>query len=130
MYLFYLTVNGSKYLTKYLSLSRNMVGYLLALSQSNYLKYWFSIKSLEGCFSKNVCRSLEKFLKRNQDSSKVSNFRSNRPGGFLERGVLKICRIPMSKCDFSKVTLQLYWNHTSTWVFSCKFAAYFQYTFS
>ena len=26
--------------------------------------------------------------------------------------------------------LQLYWNHTSAWVFSCKFAAYFQDTFS
>ena len=28
------------------------------------------------------------------------------------------------KCDFNKVAKQLYWNHTSTWVFSCKFAAY------
>ena len=28
-----------------------------------------------------------------------------------------------------KVALQLYWNHTSAWVFSCKFAAYFQNTF-
>ena len=25
-------------------------------------------------------------------------------------------------------TLQLYWNHTLAWVFSCKFAAYFQNT--
>ena len=32
----------------------------------------------------------------------------------------------MSKCDFNKV----YLNHTSTWLFSCKFAAYFQNTFS
>ena len=39
-------------------------------------------------------------------------------------------RTPMSKCDFNKVVLQLYWNRTSTWVFSCKFAAYFQNTFS
>ena len=39
-------------------------------------------------------------------------------------------RIPTPKCDFNKVTLQLYWNHTSAWVFSCKFAAYFQNTFS
>ena len=35
----------------------------------------------------------------------------------------------MPKCDFNKVALQLYWNHTSAWVFSCKFAAYFQNTF-
>ena len=27
-------------------------------------------------------------------------------------------------------TKQLYWNHTSAWVFSCKFAIYFQNTFS
>ena len=36
----------------------------------------------------------------------------------------------MPKCDFNKVALQLYRNHTSAWVFSCKFAAYFQNTFS
>ena len=35
----------------------------------------------------------------------------------------------MLKCDFNKVTKQLYWTHTSAWVFSCKFAAYFQYNF-
>ena len=36
---------------------------------------------------------------------------------------------PMAKCDFNKVALQLYWNCTSAWVFSCKFAAFFQNTF-
>ena len=34
----------------------------------------------------------------------------------------------MPKRDFNRVTKQLYQNHTSTWVFSCKFAAYFQNT--
>ena len=38
-------------------------------------------------------------------------------------------RTPMPKCNFNKVALQLYWNRTSVWVFSCKFAAYFQNTF-
>ena len=38
-------------------------------------------------------------------------------------------RTPITKCDFNKVALQLYWNHTSAWVFSCKFAAFFQNTF-
>ena len=37
-------------------------------------------------------------------------------------------RTPRPKCDFTKVAKQLYWNHTSVWVFSCKFA-YFQNTF-
>ena len=36
----------------------------------------------------------------------------------------------MSKCDFNKVAKQLYWNQTSAWMFSCKFAAYFQDIFS
>ena len=34
-------------------------------------------------------------------------------------------RAPMPKCDFNKVAKQLYWNCTSAWAFSCKFAAYF-----
>ena len=36
----------------------------------------------------------------------------------------------MPKCDFNKVAKQLYWNCTSALVFFCKFAAYFQNTFS
>ena len=38
-------------------------------------------------------------------------------------------RIPILKCDFDKVAKQLYWNRTSAWVLSYKFAAYFQNTF-
>ena len=34
----------------------------------------------------------------------------------------------MPKGDFNKVALQLYWNRTSAWVLSCKFAAHFQNT--
>ena len=33
------------------------------------------------------------------------------------------------KCDFNKVVLQFYWNPTSVWVLSSKFAAYFQNVF-
>ena len=39
-------------------------------------------------------------------------------------------RSPMPKCDFSKVAKQLYWNRNSEWMFSCKFTAYFQNTFT
>ena len=42
----------------------------------------------------------------------LSPFRSSRSEVFLGKGVL-----------------QFYWNHTWTWVFSCKLAAYFQNTF-
>ena len=34
------------------------------------------------------------------------------------------------KCDFNKAAKQLYWIHILAWVFSCKFTAYFQNTFS
>ena len=58
-------------------------------------------------------------------------FRSSPSEVFLGKGVLKICSkfTPMSKWNFNKVALQLYWNRTSAQVFSCKFAVYFQNTF-
>ena len=34
-------------------------------------------------------------------------------------------RTPMPKCDFNKLVLQLYWNHTSAWVFPCEFSSEF-----
>ena len=34
----------------------------------------------------------------------------------------------MLKCDFKKVALELYWNHTSEWVSSYKFATYIKNT--
>ena len=36
----------------------------------------------------------------------------------------------MQKFDFDKAALQLYLSRTLAWVFFCKFAAYFQNTFS
>ena len=36
---------------------------------------------------------------------------------------------PMPKCDFDRVALQLYRNHTSTWVLSCEFTSYFEKIF-
>ena len=57
----------------------------------------------------------------------------------LTRGVLKkrcvknmmqiYRKTPILKCNFNKVALQLYWNRTLEWVFSCKFTVYFQNTF-
>ena len=38
-------------------------------------------------------------------------------------------RTLMPKSDFNKDAKQLYWNRTLAWVFSCKFAVYFQNTF-
>ena len=66
----------------------------------------------------------------------VSMNRSSHQEVFLGKGVLKIyskfkgehpCR---SAISIKLLCKQFYWNHTSAWVFSCKFAAYFQNTFS
>ena len=61
--------------------------------------------------------------------------RSRAPEVFMQKGILKIGskffrRTSMAKCNFNKVAKQLYWNHTLAWVFSWKFAAYFQNIFS
>ena len=48
----------------------------------------------------------------------VNRVRSSHPEVFLGKGVLR------------KVALQLYRNRTLAWVFSCKFAGYFQTTYS
>ena len=39
-------------------------------------------------------------------------------------------RTPVPKSNLNEVALQLYLSRTSVWLFSCKFAAYFQNTFS
>ena len=38
-------------------------------------------------------------------------------------------RTPMPKCDFNKVTLQLYWNRTSAWVFPVNLLHIFRTSF-
>ena len=70
-------------------------------------------------------------------SSKI--FRSSRPDVFLRKGVLKICikftgEHPCRSANSIKLQsnypCQSDWNRTLAWVFFCKFAAYFQNTFS
>ena len=78
--------------------------------------------------------------KRNSSAFTVVGWNGNRvhkqpprdvPSKRRSKNMQQICRrTPMPKCSFNKVALQLYWNRTSAWVFSCKFAAYFQNTFS
>ena len=82
----------------------------------------------------NFCCQTQLFclLKKKQDS-----YKSNHPEVFQRKAVLKICSkftgghpcqsatSVMLLCSFIEIT-----NHTSVWVFSCKFVAYFQTTFS
>ena len=65
----------------------------------------------------------------------LSLSRSSHPEAFFGKryseNMLQIYRRTlMPKYDFNKVALQLFWNCNSTRVFSFKFAAYFQNTFS
>ena len=52
----------------------------------------------------------------------------------FSENIQRICRrTRMPKCDLnwnSYFNKHFYWNHTSAWAFSCKFAAYFHNTFS
>ena len=63
-----------------------------------------------------------------------ANFRSSHQKVFLRKGVLKICSKFIGEHPCRSATSiklqQLYLTRTSAWVFSCKFAAYFQNTFS
>ena len=58
-------------------------------------------------------------------------FRSSHPEVFFRKGVLKICsKFTGEHPCRSAISIKLLWNCTSAWVFSCKFASYFQNTFS
>ena len=77
-------------------------------------------------FNKVASLRPEAILKRDPSTSSETphlqgNERNRSSQAFLGKGVLKIC---------TKFTGELYWNRTSAWAFSCKFAAYFRSTFS
>ena len=67
---------------------------------------------------------------QNFSGVKVILFRSSHPEMFIRKGVIKIYSKFTGEHSCRSVISQLYWNHTSVWVFSCKFAAYFQNTFT
>ena len=76
-------------------------------------------------FIKNVSRSLQSgsiILQKQPSRDALRKMCSKNMLKFYKRTL-------MPKCNFNKVALQLYWNPTLAWVFSCKFAAYFQNTF-
>ena len=95
------------------------------------------------------CRQSYHQNNANLDSGVITNaYDTTRKEAALQRCSRKRCfrercsekmqqiyrRTPMPKCDFNKVakqfSKQFYWNRTLAWVFSTKFAAYFQNIFS
>ena len=104
--------------------------------QFNALLYGYQIDKPES-FNQSILKNVISYVKATArfDTSMVSFKWNKQP----PRCVLKK-RLPenmqqiyrrthMSKCDFNKVAKQLFWNLTSTWVFSCKFATSFQNPF-
>ena len=75
---------------------------------------------------------------KNENYIKIEQIQSSKGQKQPTRGVLRKSssknmqqmygRTPMPTCDLNKVALQRYRNHALTWVFSCKFAVYFQNT--
>ena len=100
--------------------------YFLSVSLQKY-QYMIDRRSLRLRISSCMCNSLHgvaNYHFQKQPSKGIIRKRCSKNMQQIYR------RTPMSKCDFNKVSKQLCWNHTSKWVFSCNFVAYFQNTFS
>ena len=64
-------------------------------------------------------------------NSMIHSYRSRRPEVLLGKSVLKICsKFTEEHPCRSVILIKLLWNRFLAWVFSCKFAANFQNTFS
>ena len=102
---------------------------------------WFKIPN---CYALNPINDIKTnqnyFIYQNYSNKHVhgalcSNAQKQSFRGVLRKMYFENMRLihrktPTPKCDFNEVSLQLYCSHTSVWMFSCKFATYFQSTFS
>ena len=97
----------------------------LALSWRRSLSYTFS-RCLEN--SENECniKNITTYgTERLKTYFNFSRFIQKQPstGAFIKKCPENMQQIyrrtPMPKGDFQKVVLQIYWNHTSAWMFSC-----------
>ena len=86
------------------------------------------LKENRQILSKIISRNDDERSKINgQTSIKNRKNRSSRPKVFLRNDVLKLCsKFTGERPCRSAISIKLLWNRTSAWVFSCKFAAYFQ----
>ena len=95
---------------------------------SMYLRIcWYNNSSVSTCITVLMTWRLSRI--------KILNVQKQPPRGVPSKRYSEVMqqiygRTPMPKCDFNKIALQFYWNCTSAWVFYCKFAVYFQNTFS
>ena len=105
-------------------------------SDQNNSEYGHFLRSNSLLRLKENRQILSKIISRNDDerskingqtSIKNRKNRSSRPKVFLRNDVLKLCsKFTGERPCRSAISIKLLWNRTSAWVFSCKFAAYFQ----
>ena len=133
---------------KFITVYTIWAGYIITyrfLSKKIHIRISISIRHPHHRVLDSQCSVLNVLLKKIQSSFLIigttlfANIRSSRPEVFLGKGVLKICRkftgehpcrsVISIKLLYSFIALQLYWNHSLAWVFSCKYATYFQNTF-
>ena len=75
-----------------------------------------------------VCRYIVNTVTESRFMTYETYTRSSRPKMFLAKGVLKIRSASTGEYPWQSV-ISIYWNYTLVWIFSCKYAAYFQNTF-
>ena len=85
--------------------------------------------------SSKVVFSPARYLRQSNETATSIQIQKQPPRGILKKrcseNVQQIYRrTTMLKCNFNKVAKQFYWNSTLAWIFSCKFAVYFQNNFS
>ena len=105
-------------------------------SDQNNSEYGHFLRSNSLLRLKENRQILSKIISRNDDerskingqtSIKNRKNRSSRPEVFLRNDVLKLCsKFTGERPCRSAISIKFLWNRTSAWVFSCKFAAYFQ----
>ena len=99
-------------------------------------RYWSKRLSAESLWKRAVNMNLKPSDKRSSimEASHKRVLQKQPPKGFLRKSVLKICskfagKHPSRNVISIKLLCSLL-KRTSAWVFSCKFVAYFQNTFS
>ena len=94
---------------------------------------WLRLFKLNSIWFEKYKRNINRHCAIKKRVAYIYMYRNSHPEVFLGKRVLKICSrfTGENPCRSAiSVKLQLYWNRTSAWVFSCKSAAYFQNTFS
>ena len=81
--------------------------------------------------TRNKSNESYRVCKDNLEAISQSSIRSSSLDVFSWKGVLKICgKFTGEQPCWSVISIKLLCYHTSAWLFSCKFAAYVQHTFS